>query len=89
MNTTITKSSASIRINSGVLKQLKEEAKREDKSLSNYLEALLCEMGYRPYNEETVQACREVREGKVAGVVDTTNLETIEASLFGDDEEED
>lgn len=89
MNTTITKSSASIRINSGVLKQLKEEAKREDKSLSNYLEALLYEMGYRPCNEETVQACREVREGKVAGVVDTTNLETIEASLFGDDEEED
>ena len=89
MNTTITKSSASIRINSGVLKQLKEEAKREDKSLSNYLEALLDEMGYRPYNEETIQACREVREGKVAGVVDTTNLETIEASLFGDDEEED
>lgn len=88
MNTTLTKSAASIRINSGVLKQLKEEAK-EDKSLSSYLETLLYEMGYRPYNEETVQACREAREGKIAGVVDTTSRETIEASLFGDEEAED
>ena len=77
MNTTLTKSAASIRINSGVLKQLKEE------------ETLLYEMGYRPYNEETVQACREAREGKIAGVVDTTSRETIEASLFGDEEAED
>ena len=81
MNTTLTKSAASIRINSGVLKQLKEEAKK----LSSYLETLLYEMGYRPYNEETVQACREAREGKIAGVVDTTSRETIEASLFGDE----
>ena len=89
MNTTNTKTAASIRINSGVLKQLKEEAKKEDKSLSSYLETLLYEMGYRPYNEETVQACREAREGKIAGVVDTTSRETIEASLFGDEEAED
>ena len=84
MNTTLTKSAASIRINTGVLKQLKE-----DKSLSSYLETLLYEMGYRPYNEETAQACREAREGKIAGVVDTTSRETIEASLFGDEEAED
>lgn len=87
MDTTIAKSSASIRINSGILKQLKEEAKKEDRSLSNYLETLLYEMGYRPYNEETVRACREAREGEIAGVVDTTSLETIEASLFGSDDE--
>lgn len=82
------KESTSIRIDAGLLAQIKQEAKADNRSLSNYLETLLYRMGYRPYNEETIQACREVREGKSAGVVDTSSREAIEKSLFGDEAED-
>lgn len=82
------KESTSIRIDAGLLAQIKEEAKADNRSLSNYLETLLYRMGYRPYNEETIQACREAREGKSAGVVDTSSREAIEKSLFGDETED-
>lgn len=46
MDTTIAKSSVSIRIDSVLLKQLREEAQNENRSLSNYLETIL----YRVYH---------------------------------------
>lgn len=52
MDTTITKSTASIRIDSSLLKQLKEEAKEENRSLSSYLETLLFRMGYSVQRKE-------------------------------------
>lgn len=79
---------ASIRIDAGILNTIKEEALLENRSLSNYIETLFYRLGYRPYNEETVQACREAREGKSAGVVDTSSREAIEKSLFGDETED-
>lgn len=82
------KESTSIRIDAGLLAQIKQEAKADNRSLSNYLETLLYRMGYRPYNEETVQACRDARNGDVAGVVDTSSREAIERSLFGDETED-
>lgn len=89
MSTTGIKESTSIRIDRGILASLKSEAKAENRSLSNYLETLLYRMGYRPYSEETIQACEEAREGKTAGIVNTTSLETIEASILGDNDTED
>ena len=79
------KTSTSIRIDSDLLEQMKKEAKAENKSLSNYIETLLYRMGYRPYNEETIKACNEAKNGEFAGEVNTTNKSTIEASLFGDE----
>lgn len=79
---------ASIRIDASILETIKEEARAENRSLSNYIETLFYRLGYRPYNEETVQACREAREGKSAGVVDTSSREAIEQSLFGDETED-
>lgn len=83
------KSTVSIRIDASILETIRSEAKAENRSLSNYFETLLYRLGYRPYNEETVQACRDARNGDVAGVVDTSSLEAIERSLFGDLSEDD
>ena len=85
MNGATLKTSISIRIDSDLLDQMKKEAKAENRSLSNYIETLLYRMGYRPYNEETIKACEEARNGEFAGEVDTTNKSTIEASLFDDE----
>lgn len=86
MNTTALKASTFIEIDAGILSQIKEDAKSEHKSLSDYIESLLYRLGYRPYNEETLEALQEAREGRCEGVVDTTSRESIEASLFGEDE---
>ncbi len=85
MNGATLKTSTSIRIDSDLLDQMKKEAKAENRSLSNYIETLLYRMGYRPYNEETIKACEEAKNGEFSGEVDTTNKSTIEASLFDDE----
>lgn len=54
MDTTIEKSSAHIRIDSGILEQLKAEAKSENRSLSSYLEMILYRVGYKPSAREVI-----------------------------------
>ena len=40
----------------------------------------------QPYNAETAEACIDAKSCRYAGSVDTTTRETIEASLFGNEE---
>jgi hypothetical protein len=53
----------SIRINSSLYQHLQEKAKKENRSLNNYIETLLYENSdfYEP-NEETLEAMKEVQE---------------------------
>ena len=83
------KASTSIRIDANLLSQIREEAKSEHRSLSNYIETLLYRLGYRPYNEETLLACQEARNSQSAGVVDTSSKESIISSILGDNGTED
>lgn len=89
MSTLGLKEATSIRIDAGILEQIKREAKADNRSLSNYLETLLYRLGYRPYNEDTFLACQDARNGKSAGVVDTSSKESILSSILGDDDTED
>lgn len=76
------KITASIRIDAELLKQLKDDAQASNRSLSKYVESLLYRLGYRPYNEETAQACQEAQAGASAGEVDATSFETFVATAF-------
>ena len=89
MSTLGLKEATSIRIDAGILEQIKREAKADNRSLSNYLETLLYRLGYRPYNEDTFLACQDARNGKSAGVVDTSSKESIISSILGDNGTED
>ena len=89
MSTLGLKEATSIRIDAGILEQIKREAKADNRSLSNYLETLLYRLGYRPYNEDTFLACQDARNGKCAGVVDTSSKESILSSILGDNDTED
>ena len=89
MSTLGLKEATSIRIDAGILEQIKREAKSDNRSLSNYLETLLYRLGYRPYNEDTFLACQDARNGKSAGVVDTSSKESILSSILGDNDTED
>lgn len=76
----------SIRIDASILKTLKVEAASENRSLSNYIEVLLYRLGYRPYNAETVQACKDAREGKTVGELDLSNFKTFMATAFDEED---
>ena len=68
MSTTIkTKSSASIRIDTDLLNILKSNAKRDNRSLSNYLETILFEIIPQQSIDRTEGICQGLREVKVSG----------------------
>ena len=65
MSTTIkTKSSASIRIDTDLLNILKSNAKRDNRSLSNYLETILFEIIPQQSIDRTEGICQGLREVK-------------------------
>ena len=66
MSTTIkTKSSASIRIDTDLLNILKSNAKRDNRSLSNYLETILFEIIPQKSIDRTEGICQGLREVKM------------------------
>lgn len=81
MNTTETKRrTASLRLNSGLFNHIEELAKRENRSLNNYIETLLFEAtSYQIPNEETRKAIAEIEN-------DNTKLKRYAsaADLFND-----
>ena len=57
------------RLRKDLLERLKIEARKENRSLNNYVESVLIDLVYRTPNEETLTAMKEARAGK--------NLETL------------
>lgn len=65
MNTTETKRATSLRLNKGLYSRIEKEAKKENRSINNFLETLIREaLDYHEPNEETIQAIEEARREK-------------------------
>lgn len=80
MKATVKKQTA-FRLDSELLDLLKSAAKREHRSLNNYVECLLREIMYKEPNEETKMAIEEARSGKSAGMIDTSRFESFMESV--------
>jgi hypothetical protein len=65
------------RLNSDLLDMLKNAAKREHRSLNNFVECLLMDAMYSEPNEETKAAIEEARAGKNLKTVDTSSFENF------------
>ena len=63
------------RLNSDLLDKLKSAAKREHRSLNNFVECLLMDAMYSEPNEETKAAIEEARAGKNLKTIDTSSFE--------------
>lgn len=83
MNTA--KSVASIKIDANLMRQLKADAKADNRSFSNYLETIFLKFGYRPYNQDTYEAYTEAIGGDLTGVVDMSSPEAMLASILCDE----
>lgn len=74
MRTSTNKVQTAFRFDSELLRRLKIRAKKENRSLNNYVETLLMDVVYDEPNEETAKALREARNGK--------NLERLDLDKF-------
>lgn len=80
MAATVKKQTA-FRLDNNLLEMLKAAAKREHRSLNNYVECLLMNFMYNQPNEETKAAIEEARSGKSAGKLDMSNFEAFMKSV--------
>ena len=79
MEAAIQKKATMFRLNVDLIERLKELAKREHRSLNNFVECVLLDVAYSEPNEVTKAAIDEARSGKLRDVapVDTSSVEAM------------
>ena len=77
MGTETIKKQTAFRLSESLLNRLKENAKKENRSLSNYVECILLDSVYYELNDESLEALNEVKAGKYAGTVDISSMEAF------------
>ena len=83
MNTGVStnKKQTAFRFSEDLLERLKERAKKDNRSLNNYVEKILMEAVYNEPNEETIAAMKEAKEGKSLETLDLAKFKEFVASL--------
>lgn len=83
MEAAIQKKATMFRLNTDLLERLKELAKREHRSLNNFVECVLLDVAYNEPNEVTKEALKEARSGKLrnASPVETSSVEAMFKSV--------
>ena len=72
----IDRKQTAFRLRKDLLDRLKIEARKENRSLNNYVESVLLDAVYREPNDETIAAMKEAKENK--------NLEKLNLDTFED-----
>ena len=81
INRTTAKVQTAFRFDKDLIRRLKMKAKKENRSLNNYVETVLMDIVYDEPNEDTVAAIEEVRSGKTLEKLDVDNSEGLVAEL--------
>ena len=83
MDIAIQKKNQSSRLPVELIDRLKHLAKRQNRSLNNYVETLLLDAAYHEPNETTLAAIEEVRSGKLRDTqaLDLSSIEAMEKSM--------
>ena len=83
MEATIQKKATMFRLNVDLIDRQKEMAKREHRSLNNFVECVLLDVAYNEPNKATKAAIEEARSGKLRDVtpVDTSSVEAMFKSM--------
>ncbi len=72
---------AMFRLKTDLIERLKIAAKRENRSLNNYVESVLMDVVYHEPNATTRAAIDEARRGEYAGTIDLTSVESMISSI--------
>lgn len=83
MDIALTKKNQSFRLSVDLIERLKLMAKRQNRSLNNFVETLLLDAAYHEPNAETLAAMEEARSGKLrdAPALDLSSIEAMEKSM--------
>lgn len=76
-----TKKITTFRLSEELLERLKVLAKKENRSLNNFVEYTLMEIAYNEPNEETIAAMKEVESGVELETLDVDNFRSYVKSL--------
>ena len=73
----------SFRLSVELIDRLKKLAKRENRSLNNYVETVLLDAAYHEPNATTLAAMKEVESGALRGepALDMSSIESMEKSM--------
>ena len=83
MEATIERTQTAFRLSNELLKRLKTEARKQNRSLNNFVESVLMDAVYRTPNAKTLAAVKEARENKNLETINLDNLEGFIESLQG------
>lgn len=79
MEAAIQRKATMFRLSTDLVERLKEMARREHRSLNNFVECILLDVAYNEPNELTKAAIEEAKSGKLRNVapVDTSSVEAM------------
>ena len=85
MDISLTKKNQSFRLPVDLIERPKLMAKRQNRSLNNFVETLLLDAAYNEPNAETLAAMKEAESGALrdAPEIDLSSIEAMERSMFG------
>ena len=77
------KKNQSFRLSADLIDRLKQLAKRQNRSLNNYVETLLLDAAYHEPNATTLAAMREAESGALSNepAIDLTSIQAMEKSM--------
>ena len=81
METAIPRTQTAFRLSNELLKRLKTEARKQNRSLNNFVESVLMDAVYRTPNANTMAAVKEARENDNLETINLDNLEGFIDSL--------
>ena len=81
MDIAIQKKAQSFRLSVDLIDRLKKLAKRQNRSLNNYVECVIMDIAYSEPNEETKAALEVARTGKLHGPLDVSSVEAMYKSM--------
>ena len=83
MDIVVPKKNQSFRLPVELIERLRQLAKRENRSLNNFVETLLLEAAYCEPNDVTIAAMKEAQNGKLRNTtpLDLSSIEAMERSM--------
>ena len=81
MESAISRTQTAFRLSNELLKRLKIEARKQNRSLNNFVESVLMDAVYRTPNAKTIAAVNEARENDNLEAINLDNLEGFIESL--------
>lgn len=83
MDLTLAKKNQSFRLSVDLIDRLRQMAKRQNRSLNNFVETLLLDAAYNEPNAETAAAMKEASSGslRASRALDLSSIDAMEKSM--------